>query len=170
MPSPIRNQDLSSSISSQTSNPSTPSSSTLSKTYKQAAQLYLTRRLAESLSVLSPLVTAPATLHGTENGDSLHTTTSLSEEFGYSATTVAPAVAPIATASSTLRIKIWSLYITLLNAIVELGGEEGRREVGVKEWKGIVALVRGGEVWERVVRDGYKGREGSVDAEVVYNL
>jgi hypothetical protein len=77
---------------------------------------------------------------------------------------------PIATAPSTWRIKVWNLYITLLSAIVDLGAEEGKTQFGQKEWKAIATQVREGGIWETVVQVGYRGREGSVDAEVVYNL
>ncbi len=60
--------------------------------------------------------------------------------------------------------------MTLLNSIVDLGAEEGRQVFGHKEYRDIVRSVRNGDVWAQVVRDGYQGREGSVDAEVVYNL
>lgn len=83
--------------------------------------------------------------------------------------TVAP-LAPIATASSTLRIKIWNLYITMLNAVVDLGPDEGKKALGQKEWKALVSKVRDGDIWETIVQTGYKGLEGSVDADVVYNL
>lgn len=123
-----------------------------SKTYKKASQLYLTRRLPESLATLQPIIATsqPQDSHYT-NGD--HST-----------------VAPIATAAGTWRIKVWNLYITLLSAIVDLGAEEGKNQFGQKEWKAIATQVREGGIWETVVQTGYQGREGSVDAEVVYNL
>lgn len=65
---------------------------------------------------------------------------------------------------------MWNLYITLLSAIVDLGPEEGKNTFGQKEWKAISSQVREGTIWENVVQTGYKGLEGSVDAEVVYNL
>lgn len=65
---------------------------------------------------------------------------------------------------------MWNLYITLLSAIVDLGAEEGKKQFGQKEWKAIASQVREGGIWETVVKVGYQGREGSVDAEVVYNL
>lgn len=65
---------------------------------------------------------------------------------------------------------MWNLYITLLSAIVDLGAEEGKKQFGQKEWKGIASQVREGGIWETVVEVGYQNREGSVDAEVVYNL
>jgi solute carrier family 10 (sodium/bile acid cotransporter), member 7 len=126
-----------------------------SQTYKTASQLFLTRRLQESLSALEPVF---STLVSREddcftNGDD----------------TSAP-LAPIAAASSTLRIKIWNLYITMLNAVVDLGPDEGKKVLGQKEWKALVSKVRDGDIWETIVQTGYKGLEGSVDADVVYNL
>ena len=128
-------------------------SSEISKSYKQASQLFLTRRLSEALAVLQPVITPPVHTNGATNGE------------GDEA-----ALAPIATAAQSQRIRIWSLYVTLMNAIVDLGNDEGKRDFGQKEYRALVAKVRDGEIWEQVVRDGYNGREGSVDAEVVYNL
>jgi hypothetical protein len=51
-----------------------------------------------------------------------------------------------------------------------LGPEEGKNQFGQKEWKAISSQVRDGQIWETVVQTGYRGLEGSVDAEVVYNL
>lgn len=122
-----------------------------SQTYKKASQLYLTRRLQEALAALEPVISAPrANDEQYTNGDD--------------------SVPLIATASSTWRIKVWNLYITLLSAIVDLGPEEGKKTFGQKEWKTISSNVRDGAIWETVVQMGYKGLEGSVDAEVVYNL
>lgn len=123
-----------------------------SKTYKKASQLYLTRRLPEALTNLQPIIT-PST------PEDQHTD-------GENSTPVAP----IATAAGTWRIKVWNLYITLLSAIVDLGAEEGKKQFGQKEWKAIASQVREGAIWETVVEVGYQGHEGSVDAEVVYNL
>ncbi|KAK1147125.1 hypothetical protein N8T08_001864 [Aspergillus melleus] len=122
-----------------------------SKTYKKASQLYLTRRLQESLTALEPVITPnrPADDQYSNGDDS---------------------TAPIATAPATWRIKVWNLYITLLSTILDLGPEEGKQLFGQKEWKAISTKVREGEIWETVLQTGYKGLEGSVDAEVVYNL
>lgn len=133
--------------------PSKKASSEISKTYKEASELFLTRRLSEALLVLQPVITPPTQTNGNANGD---------ED--------ASSLAPIATATQSQRIKVWTLYVTLMNSIVDLGDDEGRRDFGQKEYKALVAKVRGGEIWEQVIRDGYNGREGSVDAEVVYNL
>ena len=128
-------------------------SSEISRVYKQASQLFLTRRLSEALSTLRPIISPPAQTNGNVNGS------------------YDPApLAPIAASATSQRIKVWSLYVTLLNAIVDLGIDEGKQDFGQKEYKALVANVREGGVWEQVVRDGYGGREGSVDAEVVYNL
>jgi hypothetical protein len=128
--------------------PSKRTSSDVSKIYKHASQLFLTRRLLEAYEALHPIVTPP----GKGRPDD------------------SPAQAPVATATTSQRVKIWSLYVTLLNSIVDLGYEEGGALFGHKGYQEIVRNVRNGTVWEQVVRDGYQGREGSVDAEVVYNL
>jgi len=123
-------------------------SSEISKIYKHASQLFLTRRLLEAYEALQPIVTPP----GKKRPDD------------------SPAQAPVATATTSQRIKIWSLYVTLLNSIVDLGYEEGGNTFSQKYYGDIVRNVRNGNIWDQVVRDGYQGREGSVDAEVVYNL
>lgn len=134
--------------SSQSSLNGKKSSSEISKIYKHASQLFLTRRLVEAYEALKPVVTPPGTVRPDDS----------------------PAQAPIATATTSQRIKIWSLYVTLLNSIIDLGYEEGKEQFGAREYNDIVRRVQSGDVWEQVVRDGYQGREGSVDAEVVYNL
>ncbi len=141
---------LSASISSLSSSVSSarPSSNHISKTYRQASTLFLTRRLPEALSTILPL-----------------TTPQLSEEAGGAAEP-----APVARASRTTRIKVWSLYLTILNAIVELDSDEGKDAFGTQEWRAICTKVREGEVWEEVVGNGYHGAEGDVDSDVVINL
>ena len=62
------------------------------------------------------------------------------------------------------------MYLTVLNAIVELDADEGKQAFGTQEWRALCTKVRDGEVWEEVVRTGYHGVEGNVDAEVVINL
>jgi hypothetical protein len=126
---------LSSSISSLSA--SRHQSSQIAKAYRQAAQLFLTRRLPEALSTIEPIITpAPQDESNGKGSDG--------ELVGY---------APIATASRGTRVKVWSFYLTFLNAVVEL-----------------VSKCRDGSVWEEVVRDGYAGVEGDVDADVVVNL
>ncbi len=78
--------------------------------------------------------------------------------------------APVAQASRTTRIKVWSLYLTILNAIIELEPEEGKDAFGQQEWRALCAKVRDGDIWEEVVRNGYHGVEGNVDSDVVINL
>jgi hypothetical protein len=149
--------DLSSSQSLYTSTSSLPNSKQCSQTYKSASQLFLTRRLQESLTTLTPIITTTPPAAAAAAADDLPTTNG-------------SAFAPIAFASSNVRIKVWNLYITLLSNIVDLGPEDGKIEFGQKEWKALVAKVRDGTVWEEIVQAGYQGREGSVDADVVSNL
>jgi hypothetical protein len=145
---------LTSSFSSTQRSPS----STIAKTYRQAANLFLTRRLPEALSTLEPLVSVPPPeddhdmLDRLANGDS------------------EPRLAPIAAAPRGVRLKVWILYVTLLNAVVELGSEEGKHAFGSARWKALVAKARDGTIWEDVVQIGYSGVEGNVDADVVVNL
>lgn len=73
-------------------------------------------------------------------------------------------------ASRSTRIKVWSLYLTILNAIVELEPEEGKEAFGNQEWRALCNKIRDGEIWEEVVKNGYHGVEGDVDADVVINL
>jgi len=75
----------------------------------------------------------------------------------------------VATASRTMRTKVWCLYLTLLNAILEMEPDQGKDAFGA-QWKALCAKVRDGVVWEEVVRNGYHGGEGDVDSEVVISL
>ncbi|KAL8882052.1 MAG: hypothetical protein Q9192_007659, partial [Flavoplaca navasiana] len=121
----------------------------ISNVYKEASTLFLTRRLAEAHSTLEPLLTVhepPDDVPGDGEGDDERT-------------------APIATASRSLRVKVWSLYLTLLNAIIQLGSEEGKQALGSKQWNEINAKARDGTVWDDVVHIGYGGMEGNVDAD-----
>ncbi|KAL6705489.1 hypothetical protein ACN47E_006754 [Coniothyrium glycines] len=127
-------------------------SSQIAKAYRQAAQLFLTRRLPEALSTIEPIITPPA-LDGAHG----HT----AQLAGY---------APVANASRSTRVKVWSFYLTFLNAVVELGADEGKHAFGSARWKQLVSKCRDGSIWDDVVRDGYAGVEGDVDADVVVNL
>jgi hypothetical protein len=142
-------QLLASSVSSIASSSSRHASSQIAKTYRQSSSLFLTRRLAEALSILSPIVLPPK-LSASTNGSHDRV--------------------PIASASRSTRIKVWSLYLTILDAIVNLGPEDGKSELGNKEWREIAKKAQEGGAWEEVVKYGYSGIEGEVDADVVINL
>jgi hypothetical protein len=134
----------------------------IAKAYRQAAQLFLTRRLPEALSTIEPIITPPA--HEDDNGEGHGSPTGNGNDGhlgGY---------APVATASRGTRIKVWSFYLTFLNSVVDLGAEEGKHAFGSARWKQLVSKCRDGSVWDDVVRDGYAGVEGDVDADVVVNL
>ncbi|KJZ72194.1 hypothetical protein HIM_08459 [Hirsutella minnesotensis 3608] len=133
------------SASSSTATPSSRHSSHISKTYRQASTLFLTRRLPEALTTLTPLITPPEPV---DNGEP----------------------APVTRASRTTRIKVWSLYLTILNAVLEMEPQEGKDAFGNQEWRALCAKVRDSLVWEEVVRNGYHGVEGDVDSDVVINL
>ncbi|EOA83496.1 uncharacterized protein SETTUDRAFT_140106 [Exserohilum turcica Et28A] len=141
---------LSSSISSLSA--SRQQASQIAKAYRQAAQLFLTRRLPEALSTIEPIITPPP----------------LDDDNG--APTDLAGYAPVATASRGTRVKVWSFYLTFLNAVIELGAEDGKHAFGSTRWKQLVSKCRDGSIWDDVVRDGYAGVEGDVDADVVINL
>jgi hypothetical protein len=143
-------QLLSSSISSFNSTSARQASSQISKIYRQSSTLFLTRRLPEALSTILPVITPPVLDDTNPNAE--------------------PEPAPISRASRTTKIKVWSLYLTILNAVVELDPDEGKQAFGSKEWRGLVSKVRDGDVWEEVVKNGYGGIEGDVDSDVVINL
>lgn len=127
------------------------------RTYKQATQLYLTKRFAEALDTLEPII-SPQRSSGDEeaqaNGDG---------EANH-------APAPVAQSSRGTRTKVWVFYLSLLHAIIDLGQEEGRNVFGSARWRQLAGKAREGTVWEEVVQRGYGGEEGDVDADVVVNL
>ncbi|KAL8653241.1 MAG: hypothetical protein Q9226_003924 [Calogaya cf. arnoldii] len=125
----------------------------ISTIYKEASALFLTRRLTEAYSTLRPILIIPEPSDANPN-----------DEDGDERT------APIAIANRSLRVKVWSLYLTLLNGIIQLGPDQGKQALGSKQWGEIAAKARDGTVWDEVVQTGYGGIEGNVDADVVTNL
>ena len=121
------------------------------KAYKQASELFLTRRLSEALKAIEPFITVPQAQEETVEHEG-------------------PCRAPVAGAQRKTRAKIWVLYLTLLNAIAELGLEEGSIAFGKKIWWDLVAKAQNGTIWDEVVEIGYDGVEGNLDADVVMSL
>jgi len=136
---PSMYSSISSLTSTQHQAPSVP------RIYKQASQLFLTRRIPEALEVLEAIIEPPPQEPDSET----------------------KSTAPVASASKNARCKVWGLYVSILNEVVELGAEEGKKAFGGSRWKELVNKTRDGSVWEDVVKNGYYGSEGSVDAEVV---
>ncbi|KAG8166085.1 hypothetical protein KVR01_004637 [Diaporthe batatas] len=156
-PDGFASQSLRSSISSLGSPAAArQAASYVSKTYRQSSTLFLTRRLPEALSTITPLITV--------------TPPSPSQPQGTNGTSATNEPAPVAKASRNTRIKVWTLYIAILNAIVALEPDEGKESLGTHEWRALCAKVRDGDVWEEVVQNGYHGVEADVDADVVINL
>ena len=126
--------------------------SQISRSYKQASHFFLQRRFPEALLTIQPLITVQKRSgHADQDAE-------------------AARAAPIANASRSNRVKVWSLYLTLLNAIVELGPESGKNLFGNSVWRAILTKIREATIWGEIVEVGYGGDEGSVDAEVVSNL
>lgn len=126
------------------------------RAYKQATQLYLTRRFREAWEVLEPVVSPQQN--------------SSSRDSGVDVDGADGGVAPVAQSSRGTRTKVWVFYLSLIHAVVELGAEEGKREFGAEGWRAVVKKAREGTVWDDIVARGYGGSEGDVDAEVVVNL
>lgn len=124
----------------------------------------MTRRVKEAFEVIEPLLQPP------RDGRSREEDSNDEHSRGEDDDSERDLRAPIATASRGARVKVWSLYIALLNAIVELGLEDGKATFGPSRWKDLAAKSRCDQVWEEVVSAGYGGDEGRVDAEVVANL
>ena len=125
----------------------------ISKTWRYASELYLTRRFDEALRALEPLV-LPRKCAEDEGDGAQH---GLPE-------------ALIGRATTSQRIKVWALYLSVLSSILDLSYEEGKKILGNTEFQEVATEVSEGGIWERVVRHGYGGKEGGVDAEVIYNL
>ena len=139
---------LSSSLSSLSRSRS--SNNLIVRTYKQATQLYLTRRFREAWDVLETIVNA-----GSQDED---------DGQGHG-------IAPVAQSSRGTRTKVWVFYLSLIHAVTEMGVEDGAREFGGADaWRAVAKKAREGTAWEEIVGRGYAGQEGEVDAEVVVNL
>lgn len=124
----------------------------LSRAYRQASTFFITRRLREALSVLEPLLFPGRSRHDHEPGNG-------STDSG-----------PLVNAPRKLHIKLWNLYIAVLDATLGLGPDNGKQTVGETQWRNLTHKIRNGEIWGDVVRHGYDGDEKSVDADVVANL
>ena len=107
-----------------------------SRTYKTCTNLFLTRRLAEALAGLQPIVEGPA--------------------------------GSMSQLPRALRIKLWSLYLAILDAALKMTASEGKVMWGQKEWPLLVGKIRSGAIWDSANR-AY-GDEGKVDLEVVITL
>ena len=136
----------------------------VSRTYKHANQLFLTRRIPEALSHLETVICEPN--RDSTNDRSLD---SLHRSNADDPTTKSPC-APVAAASRAARVKTWTLYLAILNEIIEMGPETAKELLGAARYKALAAKTRDGSIWEEVVVNGYAGSEAIVDAEVVASL
>lgn len=125
----------------------------VARLYKQAFQLFITRRTQEAWEVLQPIILPPHLHDHTDPNTEDH-----------------DARAPVATASKNARIKVWNLYISIINAALGVASAEGKREFGAAVWTRLASSVKEGQIWEDVVQYGYGGHEATVDAEVVASL
>ncbi|KAK4502436.1 hypothetical protein PRZ48_005861 [Zasmidium cellare] len=150
----LDSQYLSSSISSLSRSRS--ANTLIVRTYKQATQLYLTKRFKEALETLEPIIVP----QNEEGGDG--NAIDGAGEGGDAA--------PVAQSSKGTRTKVWVFYLSLLHVIIELGAEEGRNTFGSVKWRELVKKAREGTIWDEVVQHGYGSNEGDVDPDVIVNL
>jgi hypothetical protein len=129
------------------------------KAYKQATHFFLTKRFQEALEQLEPIVTPQPSQSPQSNGG---TSTSTSP--------IEARSAPVTQSNKGTRTKVWVFYFSLLNAIIELGPDEGKSSFGSTKWRQLLAKATDGSIWEDVVQHGYAGNEGDVDPDVVVNL
>ncbi len=155
----LDSQYISNSLSSLSRSKST--NNLIVRTYKQATQLYLTKRFKEALETLEPIITPQ---QSQTNGDH-----SNGDANGHAQSTQ-NGPAPVGQSSRGTRTKVWVFYLSLLNSIIELGIEEGKVIFGSAKWKELAAKARNGSIWEEIVQRGYGGNEGEVDADVIVNL
>lgn len=151
----LDSQYLSTSLSSLSRSRST--NNLIVRTYKQAVQLYLTKRFKEAIETLEPIISAQ------QSSDPLGFSESAEQANGNGP-------APVAQSSKSTRVKVWVFYISLIHAIVELGAEQGKAEFGSTKWRQLVAKAREGTVWDEIVQRGYGGEVGEMDADIVVNL
>lgn len=149
----LTSQYLSNSLSSLSASRS--QTSLITKTYRQATSLYLTRRLKEALETVEPIITSQQSAEHQVDGANSEAETQ---------------AAPVAQASRGTRVKVWVFYLSLLNAIIELGPEEGKLIFGSTMWRQLAGKAREGSIWQDIVDSGYGGIEGDVDGDVVVNL
>ena len=121
-------------------------------TFRQASSYYVTHRLCEAIAVLEQLLFPADPAKDTGAGHELQ---------GRDV---------IATIPRKPRIKIWSLYITVLDAAIKLGSDGAKDAVGFQRWQELTSKVRDGQIWDDVVQRGYTGNDAAVDPDVVLNL
>ncbi|KAI9665122.1 MAG: hypothetical protein M1831_002132 [Alyxoria varia] len=153
---------LVSSISSLSSQPT--SQPNVSRTYKHANQLFLTRQIYEALQCLETVILEPKSNRTTNHSSESPSTTDTDDSTAQSSR------APVATAARAARVRTWTLYLAILNEVMEMGPEAGKELFGAVRYKELVGKTRDGSIWEEVVTNGYAGAEAVVDAEVVANL
>lgn len=151
----LNSQYLSNSFAALASERST--NSLVSRTYKQASHLFLTKQFQEALEAIEPvLLPQSAETSPFVNGDD--TATGAQQQ------------ALVAACTAGTRTKVWVFYTSLLHSIISMGYDQGKLVFGSSDWQRIVAKVQDGSVWDEVVQNGYDGVEGRLDTEVVINL
>ena len=144
----ISNSDLQKSITALSSSLYSNQNSSISKIYKRASTLFLTRQLKEAHSLLTSLI------DGAADASSNGFTTNIA----------------LIDATRNQRVKIWCLYLSLIDELLKVGPVQGATFVGLKNWSSLKESVTDSTVWDYVTKQGYQGRQASVDEEVIASL
>lgn len=133
---------------------SDPSGVLLSKKYRKARNLFLTQQFAEAFSEIGLTLEPGEWFEGdVHDGE------------GKSLSRV-----PILFAKKSVRVKIWSLYLTLLNTFRKAGNDQAGVWVGARRWKGLYASLCDGSIWQNVLHVGYADNEHAMDHEITVAL
>lgn len=124
----------------------------ISKDYDLAQGYFSSKQFREAYDILEALISTPKP----EAGD-------VEDE-------ASTGKSPIATAKSSLRIKVWTLYFKLVDALIVSGPNECVAEFGRDKWRQITSRVLDSTIWKQVLQDGYGGILANVDAGVVGDL
>lgn len=126
----------------------------LSRRYRKARNLFLTQQFTQAFEETTLLL---------EPHDAFEDIV----ETGREDTVVG---APVSFAKRSLRVKVWSLYLTLLSTFMGAGTQKASAWIGAQTWESLDTSLRSGSIWQRVVEVGYAGDELALDHEVIVAL
>ena len=123
-------------------------------TYKRARDFYLVQQFGEAFDEISSLL-----------NDNNVFVADLDNGPGSARTQ-----APVFHANMGLKVKIWSLYLTLLNTLRDVGGQKASAYVGAQRWQRLSESLHNGSIWQHVVDVGFAGDEQVMDIDIVIAL
>jgi len=132
--------------------PAHSSNKQISKDYDLAQGYFSSKQFREAYDILETLISLPKPKAGDVEDSAL------------------AGKSPVTTAKSSLRVKVWVLYLKLLDALIGSGSNERVAEFGRATWREITSRVQDSTIWKQVLQDGYGGILANVEAEVVWKL